>query len=151
MTTHDIYFAQACLPSWMETMLTGSHGACSLGSSLYMHPCASMFAGVKLPEDPFKGSCAAPPGWVQIKWQPALRSHHPPHQEGKFGAASYHLFIVPHISKCHTKYISHMHYYWEDRAIMAFMLRPVFSCMDYSSTLMKWLFSTTTQFSLIPF
>lgn len=140
MTAHDIYFAQACLPSWMETMLTGSREACSLGlQSIHMplHPCASMFAGVKLPEGPFKGSRAAPPGWVQINGQPVLCRHQPPHQEGRAGAASYRPFIVPHISKCHTKYISYMYYYRGDRATVAFMLRPVFCCMDYSSTLMK--------------
>lgn len=66
----------------------------------------------------------------KIKQQSAQHSKPLPHEVGKSGAASYWLFIMPHISKCCTKYPNT--FYQDARATSAFLLGLMLYYMDYS-------------------
>lgn len=127
-TAHAICLAQAWLPSWV-----GDYMKWILWSAFCWAPgCTStrVFQGcyiVKPPAGPIKGGRVAFPGGVQIK-QPRRQ---PPHQEGESGAASHRLSILPHISKCHTKYVSHMPLSGR-RSNLRIYSRPGLRCMDRS-------------------
>lgn len=104
--THDkFYFRKASLPYWVEGWTTN-------GNILLvcMHACfrAAMCSNCHRVSHPTWPSGS--PRRSKIKQQSAQHSKQLSHEVGKSGAVPYRLFIMPHISKCCTKYIFQMHF-----------------------------------------